>query len=131
MSGWLYGSARYQHRQCGSATHRWQSGGKQRRKNLGTYQLFGLQYNSSAAKWMAGRVPRTEALLFDLHYVLHGEFLPLWDRTQPWVSSPVSSHARRVRWRLAADGPVHPGGWLRSREAGAGLLALPNHTHLR
>jgi hypothetical protein len=50
-----------------------------------------------------------KALLLDLHYVFHGEFVSLWDRTQPWVSSPVSSHARRVRWRLAADGAVHPG----------------------
>ncbi len=29
--------------------------------------------------------------------------------TQPWASSPVSSIARRVRRRLAADGAGHPG----------------------
>ena len=76
---------------------------------MGSDQLFGLERNRSAAKRMAGCVTWTEALLFDMHYVFHSEFLSLWDRTQPWVSAPVSSFARRVRWRPAADGAVHPG----------------------
>src|SRR5258707_5952088 len=80
---------------------------------------------------MAGRMAWAEAVLLDVHCVFHDQFLPVRDRTDPCPASPVSSHARRIRRRLAADGTGHLGRYLPSREAGASLCAVWNHGHLR
>ncbi len=58
--------------------------------------------------WLVASLGK-QAVLSNLHYVFYSEFLSLWDRTEPWVSAPVSSHAGRVWGRPSADGAVHPG----------------------
>jgi EmrB/QacA subfamily drug resistance transporter len=59
-----------------------------------------------------------EALLSDLHCVFHSQFLAMRHRAQPWPSSPVSSLARRIRRRLAADGAGHLGRYLPPEKRG-------------